>query len=77
MSYTKDPKYPKSGPDTTFDPSAGAKRLKVNMLRIGQTPDIGPAPMSRIYTRDYCKGTYDETDKSDLVTPALGNPLRI
>lgn len=78
MSYTENPHYPKNGTDTTFAPSPGAKRVKMQMLRIGQTPDIGKAPPSRIYTRDYCK-VYEtaDTDNVDLVGPALGNPLRL
>lgn len=80
MSYTEDPHYPKNGVDTKMAPSAGAKLIKRHVLDIveGRIADIGTAPTSRNYTRDYCKipekGDYDN---DDLVTPALGNPLRL
>ena len=60
-------------PDRTLSP--GAKTIKsVELLRMGQAADIGKAPPSRIYTKDYSK--VQEKDDSDTVSPYLGNPLR-
>lgn len=78
MSYTEDPRYPKAGPDTKSGLAPGNKRIKAEMLRIGQAADIGKAPPSRNYTRDYSKiDEVPDTDDFDLVSPALGNPLRL
>lgn len=80
MSYTKDPRYPKTGPNSKSDPSAGSKCIKTEMIHIGDITDIGPAPASRVYTRDYQKTTepYGADDTTDLISPALGkNPFRI
>ena len=78
MAYTENPKYPKSGPGTKLGLVPGAKRIAVEMLEIGATPNIGKANASRIYTRDYSKiDEVPDTDNVDLVGPALGNPLRI
>jgi hypothetical protein len=80
MSYTKDPHYAKSGCDTTFSPSAGAKRVKMQYLDIenGTIADLGKAPTSRVYTRNYAKTTETYTSEDvDLITPALGNPKRL
>jgi len=80
MSYTKDPRYAKNGVDTTLMPSSGAKLIKRHVLDIveGRIPNIGPAPTSRVYTRDYCKTPEkNDYDNTDLVGPALGNPFRL
>lgn len=67
--------YPKSGPTTQEEQSAGSKRVKVELLRIGQAADIGKVPPSRVYTGDYSKQPPRDTD--DIATPFLGNPLRL
>jgi hypothetical protein len=83
MSYTKNPVYIKNSADTTLDPSPGAKRVKAQYLSLvrGDVADIGKAPTSRVYTRDYSKGNqpYDTDPKgnADYVTPVLGPPLRL
>lgn len=80
MSYTKDPHYPKNGCETKSAPSAGAKNVKTHWLNVenGTIPDIGKAPVERVYTRNYAKTTETYTSEDeDLVTPALGNPLRL
>ena len=55
--------------------SPGAKRIKTDDLRFnGGVADIGKAPTSRVYTRDYTKVGRDPED-SDLITAALGSPV--
>jgi hypothetical protein len=55
--------------------TAGAKTVKcVELRNLSQPADIGKAPPSRIYTKDYSK--VQEKDDSDGVTQYLGNPLR-
>ena len=66
----------KSGTQSSLKEVDGAKSIKEQELRFGQPSDIGPAPTSRIYTRDYTKGGRSVGD-IDLVTEALGNPLRL
>lgn len=67
-------RFPKSGADTKLPGSAGCKGIKEQELQFGQPSDIGTAPTSRVYTRDYSKVGRAPGDK-DLVTEALGNPL--
>ena len=55
--------------------TAGTKQIKcVYTPSMGTPADIGKAPTSRIYTKDYSK--VQEKDDSDNVSPYLGNPLR-
>jgi hypothetical protein len=66
---------PKDGCCTKL-PMPGAKTIDCDQLQFGQASDIGPAPTSRVYTRDY-KKVGREPDDKDLITEALGNPLRL
>lgn len=66
--------YPKDGTCTKMDEASGSKTIKCQMLANGQAADIGPAPTSRVYTRDYGK-VKDPTD-SDTLSEFLGNPMR-
>jgi hypothetical protein len=68
--------YPKDGAESKQKCSAGSKCIKEQMLDIQATSDIGTAPTSRVYTRDYLKVGREEGD-TDLVTAALGNPFRL
>lgn len=55
--------------------TAGNKQVKcVELPAMNGTADIGKAPPTRIYTKDYSK--VQEKDDSDNVSPFLGNPLR-
>lgn len=54
--------------------TAGNKQVKCVYTPRGTPADIGKAPPSRIYTKDYSK--VQEKDSSDNVTAYLGNPLR-
>jgi len=66
----------KPGAHTAQAQSEGSKQLKIEHLSSISTPaDIGKAPPSRIYTRDYSKVGPEKGD-DDLVGPVLGNPLR-
>ena len=67
-------RHPKKGAETAMTQSPGSKEIKDEMLRLGQASDVGSAPTSRVYTRDYSKVGREEEDV-DLVSPALGNPL--
>lgn len=76
---TKSPRNskPKNGQYTKLPMADGAKDIKEdNISFAGGIPNIGPAPTSRVYTRDYAKKGRTAGDK-DLVTEALGNPLRL
>ena len=78
MSFpgTKSPprSFPKKGGGTKLsDPNS--KTIKDQCLMLGETSDIGTAPPSRIYTRDYSKSGRSPGDK-DSITEALGNPLK-
>lgn len=66
----------KSGTQSSMVEVLGAKSIKEQELRFGQPSDVGTAPTSRIYTRDYTKVGRSEGD-TDLVTEALGDPLRL
>ena len=66
----------KPGSHTAAKQSAGSKQIKIDHLSSISTPsDIGKAPPSRVYTRDYGK-VRPEKDDVDLIGPVLGNPLR-
>lgn len=54
--------------------TAGHKQVKCVYTPMGVPADIGVAPTSRVYTKDYSK-TQEKND-SDTVSPFLGNPLR-
>lgn len=76
---TKSPpnRVPKAGAETKEKQSKGTKCLKDQMLSIGEAADIGPAPAHRrLYMRDYSK-VRPSPDDTDLVTEALGNPLKL
>lgn len=66
--------YPKDGHCTKMGQTTGSKTVKCEHLQAGQAADIGPAPTSRVYTRDYAK--QKEAGDSDSVSEFLGNPLR-
>jgi hypothetical protein len=55
--------------------TSGSKVVKSIDTRMGAAVDVGPAPPNRVYTRDYAKTSPDK-DRTDLVGPVLGNPLR-
>jgi hypothetical protein len=81
MAYpgTKSPpdELEKSGAETSKKQSKGSKVVKDQMLTIGEASDIGPAPAHRrLYMRDYSKVRPSKGD-TDLVTEALGNPLKL
>lgn len=82
MSYTSNPRYAKKGVATSMEPSAGAKRIDVQVLDAVANPVTtiaGNAPTSRVYTRDYSKTTQPYSpNNQDYVTAVLGkNPFRI
>lgn len=55
--------------------SPDEKAKSEEFLQFGQPArEVGPAPTSRLYTRDYSK-VGREPDDVDLITGALGNPL--
>jgi hypothetical protein len=67
--------FPKSSTGETKLPEPGSKTIKEDNPRFnGGVADIGKAPTSRVYTRDYRKVGRDP-DGDDLVGPALGNPV--
>jgi hypothetical protein len=85
-SYDKqDPRLGKKGPCTSQEQTAHTKRIKCENLPSLSTPAmVGKsaynaakhvASASRIYDRDYSK-VKAEPEETDLVTAALGNPLR-
>lgn len=84
MSYpgTSSPanRFPKnSAGGTKRSLSANGKEIKEQRLDAvrGQPADLGTAPSSRVYTRDYSKVGREESD-TDLITGALGpNPFRL
>lgn len=69
---------PKNGQKTKLKVSPGAKQLSDERLQIGNpATQVGPAPAHRrLYERDYLKTGTAPGDK-DLVTAALGDPLKI
>lgn len=57
----------------------GSKQKTVERIDFthGQVAQVGPAPTSRVYTRDYSKVGREEDDQ-DLVTSVLGrDPFRL
>ncbi len=81
MEGTKSPptRFPKDGGDSKLKCSPGCKCEKCSKLDFvrGEVSDIGTAPTSRVYTRDYSKVGREEDDV-DLVTDALGrSPFRL
>ncbi len=66
----------KKGAETSL-PEPNAKTVKEESLDFkGGISDIGTAPTSRVFTRDYKKDGRTVGD-TDYVTAALGNPLRL
>ena len=63
-------------PGTKLKQSTGSKLIKeqYRSFTAGDVPDIGKAPTSRVYTRDYSKVGRDPED-TDLLTAALGRPI--
>lgn len=71
------PCYLKDGQGTHLDHTAGTKQVKEEMLSLGQTSDIGEAPPSRVYSRDYSKRDPDGDQRDDTLSVFLGNPLAL
>jgi hypothetical protein len=68
-------KFPKSGAETKERVSPHSKEESSEMLQFGQPArEVGPAPTSRVYTRDYSK-VGREPDDVDLLSGVIGNPL--
>jgi hypothetical protein len=68
--------FPKKGNESKREESAGCKCIKEQMLSPGEPADVGPAPAHRrLYSRDYSKTKTAPSD-TDLVTGALGDPLK-
>ena len=63
---------PKKGQETRVKQSNGSKQEKDQMLMDGESANVGPAPSSRIFTRDYSKVGRSKGD-TDSVTAALGS----
>ncbi len=69
--------YPKDGNESKLKRTSGSKCMDHEYLSMtAAAAKVGPAPTSRIYTRDYSKVGRD-ADQTDLVTSALGNPFRL
>ena len=69
------PKAEGSDPGSRMEFAPLSKMRSEAYMRMGQAvSDVGAAPTSRVYTRDYSK-VGREPDDVDLVTGALGNPL--
>jgi hypothetical protein len=69
--------FPKNGQESKRMESPGTKCLDDESLSDTQAVSkVGPAPTSRIYTRDYRKVGRDP-DQTDLITSVLGNPFRL
>lgn len=65
----------KAGQLSTERDSPDEKAKSEEFLQFGQPArEVGPAPTSRVYTRDYSK-VGREPDDVDLITGVLGNPL--
>jgi hypothetical protein len=60
---------------TLMAQTSGSKSIKVDFAPGDVPADIGPAPTTRVYTRDYAKDPPSPDDK-DFITGTLGNPLR-
>jgi hypothetical protein len=75
LSNTPADRFPKQGQLSKQELSPGAKTLKDEHLRIGQAADVGPAPPSRVYSRDYSKRDVDGDQHDDTLSVYLGNPL--
>lgn len=75
---TKSPpnEFPKSAGQTKLPYADECKCIKEKMLEITEVSDIGSAPTSRVYTKDY-KKVGRSPDDTDTVSPALGNPFRL
>lgn len=71
-------RVPKKGQSTKLRQSAGSKQETDERLQLGQAASqTGPAAAHRrLYARDYLKKGAAPGD-TDLVTAALGNPLKI
>ena len=68
---------PKDGNESRLKRTPGSKCLDHEYLSVtGVAAKVGPAPTSRIYTRDYSKIGRDPGDQ-DLITSVLGNPFRL
>lgn len=60
---------------TSAPQTEGSKQIKcMHLPTIGTAAEVGPAPTSRVYTKDY--GKIRERDDKDGVSIYLGNPLR-
>lgn len=70
-------RVPKKGQSTKLRQSSGSKQESDERLQLGQAAaEVGPAAAHRrLYARDYLKKGSAPGDK-DLVTEALGNPLK-
>lgn len=68
--------YPKDDCCTKMAQTSGSKTVKCVYLQPGQAADIGPAPTSRVYSRDYSKQDPDSDQGGDTLSEFLGNPLR-
>jgi hypothetical protein len=67
--------FPKNASGESKLPEPNAKTVDEEKIRFnGGVADIGTAPVSRVYTRDYQKKGRD-SDDTDFVTAALGEPV--
>ncbi len=76
---TQDPRTPraKDGQESSLKRTPGSKCIDHENLSItAVAAKVGPAPTSRVYTRDYSKKGRDP-DQTDLITSVLGNPFRL
>lgn len=68
-------RVPKKGNISAERDSPDEKAKAEQFLQFGQpASEVGPAPTSRLFTRDYSK-VGREPDDVDLITSQLGNPL--
>lgn len=67
--------YPKNGQLTQEEQTAGTKAIQCDHLAPGQAADLGPAPPTRVYSRDYSKKDPDGDQGDDTLSTFLGNPL--
>jgi hypothetical protein len=76
-THDVDTPRPKDGQESSLKRTPGSKCLDHENLSMTATASkVGPAPPSRIYTRDYSKKGRDP-DQTDLITSVLGNPFRL